>query len=105
MKNVTPNEVTFDNMPQAVAKVYDEVFLIKNQLAEIKKDFAPKVPTEYLTRNEVAEWLKCDLSTIHNWTKKGTLIPYGIGNRVYYKRNEVEAVLIPFGKNRGADNV
>jgi excisionase family DNA binding protein len=74
---------------------------LQNQLSEIKKHFEPKIPVEYLTRNELAEMLKCDLSTIHNWTKKGKLIPYGIGNRVYYKRSEVESVLLPFGKNKG----
>ena len=82
-----------------MAKVYDEVFLIRNQLEEIKQNFAPKVPTEYLTRSELAEMLKCDISTIHNWTKKGKLKPYGIGNRVYYKRTEVEAVLRPIWTN------
>ena len=102
MKNSTPpNEISFNNMPQAVAKVYDEVFLIRNQLAELKQNFEPKTPTEYLTRTQVSEMLKCDLSSVHNWTVKGLLIPYGISNRVYYKRSEVEAALIPFGKNRG----
>ena len=71
---------------------------LQNQLTELKQNFAPKVPTEYLSRSEVAEMLKCDLSTIHNWTKKGKLQAYGLGNRVYYKRSEVEAVLLPFGK-------
>ena len=48
MKNSTPpNEISFNNMPQAVAKVYDEVFLIRNQLAELKQNFEPKTPTEY----------------------------------------------------------
>ena len=69
---------------------------LQNQLTELKQNFEPKAPTEYLTRTEVSEMLKCDLSTVHNWTKKGKLIPYGIGNRVYYKRQEVEAVLKPF---------
>jgi len=68
---------------------------LQNQLTDIKQNFEPKVPTEYLTRTEVSEMLKCDISTIHNWTKKGKLIPYGIGNRVYYKRNEVETKLKP----------
>lgn len=71
---------------------------LQNQLTELRQNFEPKTPTVYLTRSEVAEMLKCDLSTIHNWTKKGKLKAYGIGNRVYYKRHEVEAVLTPFGK-------
>ncbi len=68
---------------------------LRIQLEEIQKNFVPKLPPEYLTRAELAEILKCDLSTIHNWTKKGKLKPYGIGNRVYYKRNEVESSLKP----------
>jgi hypothetical protein len=87
LHNVTAEEIT--SLFQGLQK----------QLTEIKENFEPKTPTEYLTRTEVSELLKCDISTIHNWTKKGKLIPYGIGNRVYYKRNEVEAVLLPFGKN------
>ncbi len=68
---------------------------VKAELETIKKDFQPKEPTEYLTRNEVRDLLKVDLSTVFNWTKKGKLKSYGIGARVYYKRHEVEAVLIP----------
>jgi excisionase family DNA binding protein len=60
------------------------------QINELKLHYEPKQPTEYLTRNEVAELLKCDLSTIWLWCKKGKLKPYGIGNRVYFKRSEIE---------------
>lgn len=67
---------------------------IKTELEQLKKDFQPKQPSEYLTRNEVAEMLKIDLSSVHNWTKKGKLKAYGIGGRVYYKREEVENSII-----------
>ncbi len=67
---------------------------VKKELDQIKKDFQPKNPTQYLTRSEVADMLKIDLSTVHNWTKRGKLVSYGIGSRVYYKRAEVEAALI-----------
>lgn len=70
---------------------------LENQIAELKQNFEPKQPAEYLTRAEVAEKLKCDLSTVHNWTKKGKLKPYSIGNRIYYKLSEVEAALQPLG--------
>ena len=68
---------------------------VKEQLKELAKQFQPKEPTEYLTRNEVKKLLKVDLSTVHNWTKKGKLKSYGIGHRVYYKRTEIEQVLTP----------
>lgn len=67
---------------------------LQKQLTELKQNFEPKTPIEYLIRNEVAEMLKCDLSTLWNWNKKGKLIPYGIGNRVYYKRHEVESAIL-----------
>jgi hypothetical protein len=76
---------------------------MRNQLEELSQKFEPKIPTEYLTRTEVADMFKCDISTVHNWTVKGKLIPYGIGNRVYYKRSEVEAAIIPLGK--GGDSL
>ncbi len=60
---------------------------------ELSKEFQPKQPTEFLTRTEVCKLLKIDLSTLHRWTKASKLIAYGIGNRVYYKRSEIESYL------------
>ena len=71
---------------------------VKIQLDNLKKHFQPKEPTEYLTRRETADLLKVDLSTIHNYTKQGKLIAYGIGSRVYYKRVEVENAIVQLKK-------
>ncbi len=49
---------------------------------------------QLLTRTETAKYLKVDISTLWNWTKKGKLKAYGIGNRVYYKKNEIDEALI-----------
>lgn len=68
---------------------------VKLQLDQLKKNFQPKEPEEYLSRTEVAEMLKVDISTIHNWSKSGKLKRHGIGNRVYFKRSEIEANIIP----------
>ena len=43
------NENDFNKLPSDVAKVYDVVNEIAKQLAEIKKSFEPKKPTEYLS--------------------------------------------------------
>ena len=51
---------------------------------------------ELLTRAETAELLKIDPSTLWHWTKKGKIIAYGIGNRVYYKRGEILKALVQF---------
>jgi excisionase family DNA binding protein len=66
---------------------------IEQRLDNLRQNLQPKTPAEYLTRNEVAQLLKVDLSTIHNWCKKGKLIPFGIGARVYFKRTDIEFAL------------
>jgi len=77
--------------PEQINSLFQE---LQNQIIELKQFFEPKTPIEYLTRKEAADLLKCDLSTIHNWTKKRKLKSYGIGNRVYYKRSEIESALV-----------
>ena len=67
---------------------------VKQQLEELKKQYQPKEPEEYLSRSEVAKMLKVDISTIHNWGKAGKIKRYGLGNRVYYKRSELERAII-----------
>lgn len=67
----------------------------KTQLEEFAKNFQPKEPNQYLTRQEVADMLQVNLSTIHNWCKKGKLKPLGVGARVYFLRAEVEQCLKP----------
>lgn len=78
--------------------VLQDLASIKQQLQELKKEFQPKEPTKYLTRQEVAKMLSVDISTVHNWTKKNILKPVGIGSRVYYKRIEVENALVELQK-------
>ena len=57
---------------------------IKKELDTLKENLQPKEPTEYLSRKEVANMLKVDISTISNWCKTGKLKQYGIGARVYH---------------------
>ena len=68
---------------------------IRAEIDKLKKDFQPKEPTEYMTRNQVKEQFDIDLSTVHNWTKRGKLKAYGIAGRIYYKRVEVESAIKP----------
>lgn len=42
-----------------------------------------------LTRDEVCELLSFNKTSLWKHTKSGKLKSYGIGNRVYYKRDEV----------------
>lgn len=68
---------------------------VSNQLSKFLEVYKPKQPNDYLTRNEVADLLSIDLSTVHNWCKNGKLKPLGIGNRVYFIRQVLEESLKP----------
>lgn len=63
---------------------------IDKKFDELKQFYQPKEPLSWLTRQQVAELLSVDISTVHNMTTKGVLIKYQISGRVLYKRVEVE---------------
>ncbi len=68
---------------------------VKTQLDEFLKNFKPKQPNDYLTRQEVAKMFQVDISTVANWQKSGKLKPYGLGHRVYFLRSDIEQSLTP----------
>ena len=67
---------------------------VQQVVNQIREEFQPKMPTEYLTRKQVAKMLDINLTTLNNWTNRGVLTSYGIQGRVYYKRDEVERAFI-----------
>jgi hypothetical protein len=71
---------------------------VKSQLDELKKSFQAKTPDELLTRSETAKLLKINLSSVHNWSKRGILTAFQMGGRVYYKLSQIESTLIELKK-------
>jgi DNA-binding transcriptional regulator YiaG len=67
---------------------------IQEQFKNLMKEFQPMKKDEYLSRDEVAKMFKVNISTIHNWCKSGKLIRHCIGNRVYFKKSEIENSLV-----------
>lgn len=85
------NKIIFDvlskkELEELITKSLNEA--VKNTLP------APSVKEELLTREEASELLKIDLSTLWRWTNKGQVIAYGIGKRVFYKKEELLNSLI-----------
>lgn len=68
--------------------------LKKSLLPELYKELQHEEATIYLTRQEVATMLKINISTVDLWRKNSILSDYAIGNRIYFKRKEVEEALI-----------
>lgn len=94
----------FETIDKRLSNLESLLLDIKHSSKEIEQNFEPKNPTELLSRSEVSILLKCNLGTIHNYCKSGKLIPYGIGNRVYFKRSDIENALVCLGTKKGGQN-
>lgn len=74
--------------PEELAELIHEK--VKSHFQNLKKEIADKKANdELLTREETCKFLQIDSSTLWNWTNKGKVQAYGIGNRRYYKRSEL----------------
>jgi hypothetical protein len=68
---------------------------IKKELEQLKKDFQPQRPPTLISRNDTAKMLGVSYPTLYSWHRKKVLIAYSIGNRVFYKLDEVYNALTP----------
>ena len=89
MKKIHPNQITPELQDTRILKG------VKSLFDDLKKHLQPKEPTVLMTRQEVADFLKVDISSVHNYTKRGILKSFGNQGRVYYMRSQVEEILKP----------
>ncbi len=75
---------------------------VEKLLKEFSKHFTPKHPEIWMSIKDVGEFLGVSTRTIHNWSKDGILKDYKIGNRVRFKRSDIEKALLD--SNRKASN-
>jgi len=71
---------------------------IQGKLDLLRKELQPQEPDEWLTRKETGKLLKISLVCLHDWCNKGILKPYKVGNRTYFNRKEINALL--FNSNK-----
>ena len=73
---------------EQLAEVLKPLLLAKTQEQNLSEN-------PLLTRDEVCELLSFNKTSLWKHTKSGRLKSYGIGNRVYYKREEVLEAIKP----------
>jgi len=96
--------IAFNDLSVSIADLKaDFLEVFEKSLEAMEKRLAvkyqPKEPTEYLTRKEVCEILKIDLSTLWRWTKAGVLSAIYVQNRTYYRRSQIDEVMKKAEKN------
>jgi len=73
--------------PDEFKQIIREV--IREELLEVRKKLEEKDSEILLSRQETIDFLKIDSSTLWSWTTKGKIDCYGIGNRRYYKKEDL----------------
>ncbi|WP_274476143.1 helix-turn-helix domain-containing protein [Mangrovimonas aestuarii] len=82
-KTIEITEISVDELADKVADRLMEK--IKHYLDDLKSNESDV----FLTRQETADFLRIDSSTLWNWTNKGKVKCYGIGARRYYNKKEL----------------
>ncbi|MEQ9063914.1 MAG: helix-turn-helix domain-containing protein [Vicingaceae bacterium] len=67
-------------------------------LSEAIKEFRND-EDDLMTLDQTSELLKVGKTTLWRWTKLHKIKAYGLGNRVFYKRSEIEKALIPLNSH------
>jgi predicted DNA-binding transcriptional regulator AlpA len=92
------NENLVDSLLIRYAEKQTETILkgVKDQLAELKKELAPKEPEELLKPAKVSELFQVSLTTIYEWSKPevGLLKPFKMGNRTFFLRSQIMETLL-----------
>jgi len=86
-KTIEIQEITVDELADKVA---DKLL---NKIKHYLDDLHTNESDVYLTRQETADFLKINITTLWHWTNKGKIKSYGIGNRRYYNKQEIIALL------------
>ncbi|WP_374330466.1 helix-turn-helix domain-containing protein [Soonwooa sp.] len=68
--------------------------LIPELKAQLSAEFQPKQPKQYLTRAEVCRLLSINQSTLYRWCKDGTISSFGVGNRIYFLRSDIDDLIL-----------
>ena len=86
-KTIEIQEITVDELADKVA---DKLL---NKIKHYLDDLQTNESDVYITRQETADFLKINITTLWHWTNKGKIKSYGIGNRRYYNKQEIIALL------------
>lgn len=76
-----------------ITALAEKIENLTNALTSKNETEATPPEEKLLTRSETAQLLGVTLPTIYDWTKKGVLTAYRIGNCIRYKHAEIMLTL------------
>lgn len=83
--------------PSELEKLFEGV--TESIKSYIDDRLAIKQSDPLLSRQEAADYLGIDLSTLWRYTKNNVLPAFGIENRVYYRLSDIQNALVPLNNS------
>lgn len=74
--------------PKELIEVID--YVVERTKSELEYQLIKKSQEEYLTSNQVCEFLKINTTTLWRWEKKDYLNPIYIGGKKRYPKSEIQ---------------
>jgi hypothetical protein len=75
------------------ADIMQQFMAMNKKLSELVASVQPSNSATLLSPKEVMDWLSISAPTLNDWAKKGILSRYKLGNRAFYKKEEIMSSL------------
>jgi hypothetical protein len=75
------------------ADIIKQFTAMNQKLSELTAFVKPSNSATLLSPKEVMDWLSISPPTLNDWAKKGILSRYKLGNRAFYKKEEIMSSL------------
>lgn len=77
-----------------IDELQQEIYDLKDVVSDLQNQLKTYVlETDFLTSNEVMNWLKISRPTLHRWKEKGILTAYNVGGKILFKKSEILAMV------------
>ena len=88
VKSIQVLNLTLDELTQLIGQG------VKLAQLELRKNLVSEsIQTPHLTRKETATYFNISLNCLNMWVNKGILKSYKVGQRVFFKREEILQVM------------
>lgn len=84
--------LSFNDMPKAVAFLIDKVLMLSDQIAEIRANMGNTTSDEWMTIDDLTNYLpdKPSNQTVYSWVGQ-KIIPYHkLGKRLYFLKSDID---------------
>jgi len=78
----------------STAEILKQFGSLHKELSELKASIKPSNEETLLSPKEVMDWLNISAPTLNDWAKKNILHRYKLGNRAFYKKEEIIKALV-----------